>query len=83
MIDSLRYAKIAWHCRRGMLELDIILGRFIERHLNHLSEAQIKDFELLLTYPDPDVFVWLMGSVQTEEPELVEIVDYIKQHDKV
>ena len=25
--------RIRWHCRRGMLELDLVLARFLERHL--------------------------------------------------
>ncbi len=61
MIDPQRKAKIKWHSRRGMLELDLILGRFIENRLIRLSENQINAFEELLNCIDPELFSWLMG----------------------
>lgn len=75
-------AKIKWHCRRGMLELDIILERFIARCIDNLNEQQIRDLVLLLTQADPDIYAWLMGY---EEPikELAEIVVFIQLHDHI
>ena len=34
-------ARIHWHCRRGLLELDLVLAAFLERHLDRL-DAQLK-----------------------------------------
>jgi len=35
-------ARIHWHCRRGLLELDLVLAAFLERHLDRL-DAQLTE----------------------------------------
>ena len=37
--------RIRWRSRRGLLEMDIILNRFLEQHLTHLTEGEIKSFD--------------------------------------
>ncbi len=83
MIAVQRKAKIIWHCRRGMLELDLILGRFAKDHLDKLNDKQLSLFEGLLEQPDPDLFAWLMGYEHTEDKELADIVAFIRLHDNI
>ena len=56
-----------WRCRRGMLELDIVLLRFMDIHYEQLDEQQRELFEVLLTYPDHDL--WNMISRNTGVPD--------------
>lgn len=81
MINSLRKAKLIWHCRRGMLELDLILMRFAENNLDNMTEHQIEAFEELLTCTDPELYSWLMGFSSPMDSELTEIVEFIKSQD--
>lgn len=81
MISSQRKAKINWHCRRGMLELDLIFQRFLKKHLDTLTEEQLIAFEHLLTHQDPDLYAWLMGYEKSMHKELLEIVAFIRLHD--
>jgi antitoxin CptB len=83
MIALQRKAKISWHCRRGMLELDLIFGHFLTHQLNQLTEQQLTVFEDLLTYPDPDLYAWLMGYEQPKQKELLDIVTFIRANDKI
>lgn len=83
MLDPIRKAKLCWRCRRGMLELDLILQRFIDSYLDQLNEADLVDFEFLLTSPDPDLFSWLMGSSKPENKELDHIIELIQLHSGV
>lgn len=53
----------AWH--RGMRELDLIMGRFADRQLPKLSDAELGDLELLMEVPDRDVLSWLTGELET------------------
>lgn len=76
-----RKAKILWHCRRGMLELDIMLLRFAKKRLDALSEADCCVFEALLTSTDPELFSWLMGHEQPENTEFQAIVKCIQATD--
>lgn len=78
LISDASKAKIIWQCRRGMLELDLILNRFTSEHLNNLTENQVSAFEQLLTYPDPDIYQWLMGNEVPLEQELIDIVTCIR-----
>lgn len=73
-------ARFAWHCRRGMLELDLILQRFFEHHLERLSAQQLKAFDSLLCCTDPELFAWLMGHEVPQDNELKEIVTIIRDN---
>lgn len=83
MITPSRKAKLLWHCRRGMLELDLILTRFAVTYLDRLSDEQVDAFDKLLTAIDPELYSWLMGYDHPMEKDLVDIVEFIKLHDKV
>lgn len=48
--------RLAWRCRRGMLELDIVLQRFIAQHFNHLTLRELQAFDEMLEMPDNDLW---------------------------
>ena len=45
-----------WRCRRGLLELDVVLRRFMDMHYARLSRAELQQFETLLNLPDNDLW---------------------------
>jgi len=45
-----------WRCRRGLLELDIVLQRFMDEYYAGLDEAELRQFETLLDLPDNDLW---------------------------
>lgn len=51
----------AWH--RGMREMDLVMGRFADREMATLSEAELDEFEQLMELPDPDLFNWIAEFV--------------------
>jgi antitoxin CptB len=51
----------SWH--RGMREMDLIVGRFSDHAIDHLSDAELADFENLLEVPDRDLLAWVTGEV--------------------
>jgi antitoxin CptB len=53
--------RIRWHCRRGLLELDLILEAFNRRHLDCLDAEQLTRFKELLAFPDNDLLDIVMG----------------------
>ncbi len=78
MLDEQEKAKLAWHCRRGMLELDLILQRFLEKQLEFISTDELKAFNNLLSCTDPELFAWLMGHNEPQDEELKKIVAIIR-----
>ncbi|MDD1713435.1 MAG: succinate dehydrogenase assembly factor 2 [Methanoregulaceae archaeon] len=53
--------RIRWHCRRGLLELDLVLARFVELHLEQLSPRELEAAAALLAQPDMELWE-LIGS---------------------
>ena len=59
---STRRKRLLFRSRhRGSREMDLLLGRFAERHLPTFSERQLDLFEELLGVSDPDLYAWLAG----------------------
>lgn len=80
MIDARDKAKFSWRCRRGMLELDLILQRFIANKIDDLTQEQLNCFELLLNSTDPELLSWFMGDEEPQQSELKEIVTIIRNN---
>ncbi len=70
--------RLRWQCRRGLLELDLLLGRFIERRYAVLTAAEQEAFRRLLTQPDQTLLAWVQGQ-EVPPAELKLIVDKIIQ----
>ena len=45
--------------RRGMKEVDLILGRFIDQCLNSLNKKDIESYEKLLLQDDQSIYFWI------------------------
>ena len=58
--------RIRWHCRRGMLELDLVLHAFLERHFESLDAEGLEAFRSLLARTDPDLLDLVMGHAEAE-----------------
>lgn len=69
---------LRWQCRRGMLELDLLLNRFLDVGYNDLSPHQTRRFEDLLRYPDQTLYELLMGQMRSADPELACIIELIR-----
>ena len=50
----------AW--RRGVREMDLIMGRFADAHLPTMNEDELAEFERLLDVPDPQALAWIIGG---------------------
>lgn len=73
--------RVRWRCRRGLLELDIVLGRFIEQHYASLNKAQQAAFDRLLDMPDPILWDMIAGtqssSLQNEQRAVLELLQAV------
>ena len=67
-----------WQCRRGMLELDLLLNNFVDKKVNSLSEQQKQSFDLLLSYPDQTLLDLLLGNSVSSDPAIAILVQQIQ-----
>ncbi|MCW8879543.1 MAG: succinate dehydrogenase assembly factor 2 [Kangiellaceae bacterium] len=77
--SQLKIKKLQWQCRRGMLELDVILIPFLDKHFSSLDLQSQAQFEELLTQPDPDLYTWIMGYGECEVEALQPIIATIRE----
>ncbi len=73
------HERLRWHCRRGMLELDLVLSAFLERHLDALDASQVEAFKRLLARPDPDLFDLVMGRADPENVREEQVLAKIRR----
>lgn len=71
--------------RRGMKEMDLILGHFADDRLAGLDRDQLAAYERLLSENDQDLYLWVTrrigtGSGDTGPSALAPILDQIAQH---
>ncbi len=48
---------------RGTKEADLMVGRFVTRHIAVFSEAELDALEAVLDFQDPDLTDWLTGRL--------------------
>ena len=70
--------RVRWRSRRGLLELDIVLERFVERHYALLSEIEMQAFEALLDMPDNPLWDMITGRQEATQGEQRVLLEKIK-----
>lgn len=71
-------ARMRWKCRRGMLELDLLLRDFLSRGYADLDAAGQQRFDRILDYPDAVLLEWLMGRIRPTDKDVAQLVDKIR-----
>ncbi|PZQ72793.1 MAG: succinate dehydrogenase assembly factor 2 [Variovorax paradoxus] len=66
LLDPREVGKLKWRCRRGLLENDLFIARFFERHESRLTVGQAQAMETLMDLSDNDLLDLLL---QRKEPE--------------
>ena len=70
--------RVRWRARRGLLELDIVLGRFIEAQYAQLDETGRQVFEALLDMPDNPLWDMIAGRLETAAVEQQALLEKIR-----
>ncbi|CAM0948891.1 unnamed protein product [Alopecurus aequalis] len=53
--------------QRGFLELDLVLGTWVDQHIRAMDEANIRSLLQVLDLENPDLWKWLTGQEQPPE----------------
>lgn len=73
-------SRLRWRCRRGMLELDILLNDFLDNTHTSLNDDQKVLFDIMLDYPDQVLLDLLMGNMLASNQSINGIVHLINSH---
>jgi antitoxin CptB len=73
-LDDRRLRRIRWRCRRGMLENDLILSRFLDACADSLTEEDAARLDVLLDMTDNALWDVLAGRADPEDPALAPFV---------
>ena len=77
-MDRIRRDRLVWKCRRGLLELDLVLEQFLQRQVPALSGAELAAFDELLDYPDTELWDVVSGRSDRFDPRLGGIVSRLR-----
>lgn len=72
-------ARLRWRCRRGLLELDMVLARFLDTRYATLDAAERRAFERLLAIPDAQLLAYLNGTAEPPGRPLRDLVRKLRE----
>ncbi len=73
-------SKLVWQCRRGSLELDTLLMRYLDQRYDQAGDCEQTAFQQLLKLEDQHIFQYLSGQVQPDTKKMTNLVTQIRTH---
>jgi antitoxin CptB len=68
----------AW--RRGVREMDLIVGRFADACIDAFDDAELDQFEHLIELPNAELYAWIVGDeavpAEQETPVLRQLIAF-------
>ena len=77
-MDDRRLARICWRCRRGLLENDLILARFLDAKGTNLTEECAAMLDRLLDLADNDLWELIVGRAEPADARLRPLVEELR-----
>ncbi|MEE9397518.1 MAG: succinate dehydrogenase assembly factor 2 [Methylococcales bacterium] len=71
-------ARLKWQCRRGTLELDLFLSRYLETGYASANEEERAEFVQLLELEDTELLPFLMGERVPSSKKQASLVSKIR-----
>jgi antitoxin CptB len=68
VLEQARLNRLRWRCRRGMLENDLILTRFLDGRGPSLTEGDVAALDQLLDLADNDLWDLIAGRGNPQDP---------------
>jgi antitoxin CptB len=76
-------SKLRWRCRRGLLENDLFIERFFQRHDSRLTVGQARAMYVLMELSDNDLLDLLLGrqalSSDIDREDVQQLLQLLRQ----
>ncbi len=79
MASDAELNRLRWRSRRGLLENDLVLGRFLAAYGADLEGERLRAFKTLLEYGDNDLWDLVSGRAECGDPALGEVVELLRR----
>ena len=79
MPSKVELNRLRWRCRRGLLENDLVLERFLETQGPGLQGERLRAFEALLDFGDNELWSLMSGQSECSDPALREVVQLLRR----
>ncbi|TXI17855.1 MAG: succinate dehydrogenase assembly factor 2 [Nitrosomonas sp.] len=73
------FERARWRCRRGLLELDIILQRFMDRYYMQLDDEGLQQFERLLALADNDLWDQITARQDSNDSDVQQVLELLRK----
>jgi len=70
MLTRVELNRLRWRCRRGMLENDLILARFLALRGENITPEEVTELDRLLGQSDSDLWDLLSGRQEAADAAL-------------
>ena len=77
-MDRAALNRLRWRCRRGMLENDLILTRFLDSRGDRLTDAELAALESILQLNDNDLWEVLSGRQEPANAAGIPLLERLK-----
>ena len=74
-----RWNRIVWRCRRGMLENDIVLTRFLESKGRAMTEEELTMLDRLLDLADNELWDLIAGRCDPQDPSVAPLLAQLRR----
>ncbi|MBK6337789.1 MAG: succinate dehydrogenase assembly factor 2 [Betaproteobacteria bacterium] len=78
-MDATQLNRLRWRCRRGMLENDLILARYLEARGTEMSETDVAALDRLLDLADNDLWDLLSGRTEATDAAVQPLLQSLRR----
>ena len=78
MLDQDRLNRIRWRARRGMLENDLVLTRFLDVRGCSLREDEVAMLDRLLDLPDNELWDLIAGRTEPQDATVTPLLEQLR-----
>lgn len=79
MLSVAEMNRLRWRCtHRAQLEMDLLLGNFLDKHFSNLSPEQEAAFVALAEMEDIELWPLIVGKRECQSPEQMQVVTMLR-----
>ena len=80
MLSDVALKRLRWICtHRAQLEMDVLLGNFLDKHFSNLSPEQEAAFVALAELEDIELWPLVVGKRECQDPAQAQVLSMLRK----